>query len=76
MRFVWTVFLAVAFVGGARAIHPPMEPTPVISTTGGGGGGGGTVHITSVSSPEPGGVTLAVIALLGGSGYGLMRRKR
>lgn len=77
MKFVATVLLAVTVVGAAKAIHPPMEP-PQTSTTGGGGGGGGggTVHITSVSTPEPSGVTLAALGLLGGGTCTLIRRKR
>jgi hypothetical protein len=79
MRFVAAVLLAVTVVGGASAIHPPMETpgqqtsTQQTSTT---SGGGGNVHITSVSTPEPSAVTLALFALAGGSTCGLLRRKR
>jgi hypothetical protein len=76
MRFVATVLLAVTVVGGARAIHPPMGPTPGSSDT---GDTDTQVHITSttgaVQTPEPSGVTLALIGLLGGSTYRLVRRK-
>ena len=77
MRFVAAVLLAFTVVGGASAIHPPMEPgTQVSTTSGGGGGGGGNVHITSVPTPEPASVTLALFGLLGGTTCRLFRRRQ
>ncbi len=85
MRFVVAVLLALGFVSVAGAIHPPVEPGPTpTGQTGNPGTTGqppGGPHITgfptpSVSSPEPAAVTLALLGLLGGGGYGLLRRRK
>jgi hypothetical protein len=75
MRFLATVLLAAALTGPALALHPPMEPTPgsptPVTTT--------TVTIAStptVTTPEPAATTLALLGLLGGGTYRLMRRKK
>jgi hypothetical protein len=81
MKFVATLVLGLAIIGSARAIHPPMEPTP--SNPGSPGTGGGTVvHTTGggttptvSATPEPGSVTLALIGLFGGTAYRMTRRK-
>jgi hypothetical protein len=78
MKYVATVLLVLVVVGGARAIHPPMEPPPSPGTP---ASPSPPVHITSITptvvpTPEPAGVTLAIFGLLGGGTYGLLRRKK
>jgi hypothetical protein len=78
MKFVATLFVVLAIVTGANALHPPVEQNPQTQQNQSSSSGSTTtttVSITSVdTAPEPSAVVLALLGMAGT--YHFRRRSR